>query len=125
MSLRQLAGIFRETKAMRYFLLGLTIVLMVCGQLLFKTVANESNGSPLAFLLRPIFILALVIYGAATVSWILTLRVWPLNVAYPATALAIVLVVAVGALWFGESLSSIQAAGITVIVGGLVLMAFG
>ena len=76
----------------RHALLLSTVALLVGGQLLFKAVANKGQiGFGLLF--DPLFIAALAVYGLATISWIPTLRAWPLAIAYPATALSIALVI--------------------------------
>ncbi len=94
---------------------------MAGGQILFKLVANRSQGG-LDFITSPIFLATLVVYGAATLSWVFTLRLWPLGVAYPATASAIAFVVSASVLLFGETISLVQWSAITMIIAGVLLL---
>lgn len=108
---------------MQFVLLAPTIALMAGGQILFKATANN-GGSGLSFLFQPVFITALFVYAAATISWILTLRMMPISVAYPATALSIVVVVLVGIYAFGETINQTQIIGTVLILIGFIVLAF-
>jgi undecaprenyl phosphate-alpha-L-ara4N flippase subunit ArnE len=107
---------------MRYVLLLATITALAVGQILFKLAARELSGGPWTFLTAPVFLTALVVYAGATLSWIFVLRAFPITVAYPAAALAIVLVMIAGVAFFGETLQPAQWLGAAAIVSGLFLM---
>jgi multidrug transporter EmrE-like cation transporter len=107
---------------MRYLLLFGTVAALALGQILFKLASRNLDGGAWGFLFSPVFVLALAVYGAATLAWIFVLRQWPLTIAYPANALAIVTVLVCGVLFFGESLALPQILGLVAIVGGLVLL---
>jgi multidrug transporter EmrE-like cation transporter len=110
---------------MRYVALFGTIAIMAVGQIVFKILALDAPETPWGFLTRPLFYGTLALYGGATILWLFALRAWPITVAYPSQALAIVLVTAAGLLWFGETLSGVQVAGLGAILGGLCLLALG
>ena len=111
---------------MRYVLLFGTVAGLALGQLLFKLATKSAPPeNPWGFLFAPAFVCALVVYAGATLAWMFVLREWPLSVAYPTFALAIVLVLAAGAVLFGERLSAAQVAGAGTIMLGLVILALG
>lgn len=109
---------------LRYVALFGTIILMVIGQLMLKSVAASSE-SVISAIRQPSLYIGLGVYGLATISWIVSLRLWPLSIAYPAQALAIFIVVLIAVFWMGERLSVVQITGLAGILGGLVLLAFG
>lgn len=115
----------RELVIVRYLLLFGTTILLAIGQVLFKLSSQYDTDKPLSFLFSPVFILSLAVYGTATILWILTLRQFPLTVAYPAQAIAIVTVMVIGIFFFGESLSLVQIAGAVAILIGVVALAAG
>jgi multidrug transporter EmrE-like cation transporter len=107
---------------MRYLLLFGTVAALALGQILFKLASRNLDGGAWGFLFSPVFILALAVYGVATVAWIFAMRQWPLTIAYPANALAIVMVLVCGVLFFGESLNLLQMLGLVSILAGLALL---
>ena len=109
-------------------LLVLFAVSLACGQVLFKAAAQSVKGSmgvdirtALQLATNAYFLLALVIYGAATVLWVYILRDTELSRAYPIVALAFVLVPLLGAFVFGEQLSVRLIIGIAVVILGLAI----
>jgi multidrug transporter EmrE-like cation transporter len=108
---------------MRYLLLSCNLLLLATGQVLFKLTAATSYVSRWEFVLSPTFLLAMVVYAAATVCWIFVLRAWPLNIAYPTQAIAVAIVVLCGRYLFDETLTFTQIGGIIAIIGGVVLLA--
>jgi drug/metabolite transporter (DMT)-like permease len=110
---------------MQYLLLFTTTALLALGQVLFKMTAGDNPSDTWAFLFSPIFLAALVVYGIATLCWILTLRQVPLTAAYPMQALAIVIVLFIGVLVFKEKLSIVQWVGAAAILGGVITLALG
>ncbi len=75
-------------------LLAATVSAIAGGQLLFKLASMAwVAGSGLGGLLQvPWFWAALVVYGGATLAWLMLLRTIPLSAAYPFFALAFVIV---------------------------------
>lgn len=106
----------------RYLLLLGFSLLMATGQMLFKIAADAGQGRPMPqALINGWLMLALVLYGAATLLWVFILRSTPLSIAYPFAALSFV-IVPIGA-WaiFGEPLGWRYAAGMVLIIGGILL----
>lgn len=110
---------------MQYLLLFGTTGLLALGQVLFKLSAGDDPAHPWAFLFSPIFVAAVAIYGVATLMWIFALRQFPISAAYPMQALAIVIVLVIGVVFFRESLNIVQWMGIGAIVVGTLALAMG
>tara|TARA_R110001606_G_scaffold134137_2_gene270381 strand:- start:29 stop:388 length:360 start_codon:yes stop_codon:yes gene_type:complete len=104
-------------------LLLLTPVMIAIGQVLFKMTSvrlTAQTGTPfytVAF--NPIFLLALTIYGSATLLWIYVLKVVPLSYAYSFMALTFVLVPLMAAFFLKEPLTVKYAIGACLIIAGL------
>jgi multidrug transporter EmrE-like cation transporter len=81
-------------------------------------------------LVRSIGILALSLpfwagmmcYAVSVCVWLAALSKAPVSVAYPMLSLGYVVVAAVSALWLGESLTLMKAAGIGLICAGVLLV---
>ncbi|PHS28233.1 MAG: hypothetical protein COA84_01630 [Robiginitomaculum sp.] len=110
--------------------LSLFAFLLAGGQILFKkTALGLADTSGLAnagqLLVSKWFMAALVLYGAATVLWVMILREIPLARAYPFTALGFILVPTAGVLMFGEKLGAGYIFGVVLIIAGLGFIARG
>ncbi|MBK8157505.1 MAG: EamA family transporter [Rhodospirillaceae bacterium] len=108
--------------------LGLYVVILSSGQLLFKKAALSTGTISALADVRMLFQnywlwLALILYGVATVLWVAILQRVPLSTAVLFNALCFVLVPLSAALFFGEGLGWRHAVGITLIVSGLVVVA--
>ncbi len=106
-------------------LLGFTIML-AAGQLLFKKVGLQLQGSQPAtavqnILAAPEIYAALALYGAATILWIWILSRVPLSRAYPYVALGVVLVPLASILVFGERIRPAFWLGAALIVAGIIV----
>ena len=86
------------------------------GQLLFKLAAMDMKNIDISSLLQPKFILALCVYGVATIFWIAVLRHTPLRIAYPFMGLAFLIVPVLSWFWMDEQIS------LNTIVGGTVIL---
>jgi drug/metabolite transporter (DMT)-like permease len=90
--------------------LAIFTFVMVVGQLTFKRVAQSLDGiSGIGAILRhlvlnPWFLAALMLYGGATLLWVMVLRETPLSKAYMFVALAFALVPLGASVLFHESL---------------------
>jgi drug/metabolite transporter (DMT)-like permease len=93
-----------------------TIVLLSVGQVLFKLAAMEMKNIDISTLFQPKLILALCVYGIATVLWIAVLRYTPLVYAYPFVGLAFLIVPVLSWFWMSEPIS------LNTIVGGAVIL---
>ena len=97
-------------------LILLTVVLLSVGQLLFKMAAMDMKNIDIYSLLQPKLILALCVYGIATILWIAVLRHTPLRIAYPFVGLAFLIVPVLSWFWMDEQIS------LNTIVGGTVIL---
>ena len=102
----------------------LCVALLAIGQLLFKLSAAQwrVEGWSLATaanLISPIFLLAVGLYGVATVLWIFALRSVPLTTAFPLYALTFVIVPILAHFFVGEPLSARTMVGAAIIVAGI------
>jgi multidrug transporter EmrE-like cation transporter len=115
-----------------YLLIGLVVILLATGQILFKLAAKQMisadgigtfiavNGRSFGVLL-----IAALLYVAATAAWIQALRRVPLSTAYMFNAAAFVLVPLLGAMLFDERLPRFFVFGTALIIGGILLIALG
>ena len=109
---------------------------MCTGQIFFKKTAIyllKSNvhmsadnilNIIISLLKVPYFFLALIVYACATFLWLFILQKVPLSVAYPFTALAIVIIPLLSIFLFDEKLDVTYWFGSMLIVSGIVVMAF-
>jgi drug/metabolite transporter (DMT)-like permease len=100
------------------------VMLLSAGQLLFKAVASSlAQATSFAFVFglfkNPLFLMALVFYGAATLIWLSVLRSAPLGQAYTLFSLSFVLVPLSAMIWFQEPLGWRYVAGTTLIIAGI------
>ena len=96
---------------------------MAAGQGLFKSpaLAWHAHGSLLTPTVLLRLLVALSVYGVATIAWIWVLQRAPLNLAYPLVALTFVLV-PLGARWmFGETVGMRYWIGVGLIVAGIMV----
>ena len=97
-------------------LILLTVVLLSIGQVLFKLAAMDMKNIDISSLLQPKLILALCVYGFATVLWIAVLRYTPLVLAYPFVGLAFLIVPVLSWYWMSEPIN------LSTIVGGAIIL---
>lgn len=93
--------------------------MMTLGQLLFKATSRRAFSTPTDLLLDWKFLVAVTVYGAATILWIRILKSMPLSTAYPlAMGATIALTSLLGIGIFDEDFTVVKAVGI-----GLVILA--
>ena len=105
--------------------------LMSLGQILFKkTALSISTLGALSLIdgiMKAIFIpwlyLALSVYALATVFWLYILQRIPLTIAYPFSALAMIIVPILATILFGEKLSISYWFGLLLIISGIAIIA--
>ncbi len=104
------------------FALTLTCVLAIsAGQILFKLAARAATGDA-GFpwdLLNGYLLVAIVVYGSATLLWVWLLKTLPLNVVYPFVGLAFVIVPLLAAWLLAEPLDWRHLAGGALIAAGV------
>ena len=109
---------------------------MCLGQILFKKTATEIKPIfdhfheigviKLFFSLVtiPYFCIALLVYALATFYWLYLLQKIPLSIAYPFTALAMVIIPVLSIIIFNEKLSLSYWMGAILIVAGICVISF-
>ena len=103
------------------------VIAISVGQILFKLAAARLDAtSPRALagtlLLNPPLLLALAVYGLATLGWVWLLKDRSLSSAYPLFALSFVLVAVMGRFFLGETLSPPVLVGSMLVVAGVVVI---
>ena len=112
--------------ALTILLLISCVLLLSIGQLLFKLAAESFPktfvwDSIFSFLVNKYFILALLIYGVATICWVWLLSKVPLSRAYPFIALAFILVPIMSNFFLGEKIPLTVILGSSIIIIGLIV----
>jgi len=110
-----------------FILAVLTALLMALGQIFFKKAAilnadSESTVFLIKYLKNYWFLLAIFIFGVATVVWVKALSKSNLSTLYPVLSLAFVMVPLMSIFLFKEKLSVIGMIGVATIVVGVILM---
>ena len=108
-------------------------VLMSIGQILFKKTAlflveNSNEGLSLLdgifkALTVPWLYMALCVYAMATICWLYILQRIPLSLAYPFSALAMIMVPIIAVYLFGERLTWSYWIGVLFIFTGIIIIA--
>ena len=112
---------------LQYAQIVAVVALMTGGQLLFRMTAVGApslatwNGLS-TLIMNPLFLLALFIYGAATLLWVGVLQQVPLSRAYAFTALSFVIVPVAAIVLFGEPASARLGIGVVLVIAGLALI---
>ena len=103
----------------------LSPVLLVCGQLLFKLTARGKDilslSDMIKLLLSPYMIVAIILYGIATLLWVYILTKMPISYAYPIQSLAFPLVVMLAVPLFKEIVPVNRWIGIGIILIGVII----
>lgn len=108
------------------FLAILTAFSMASGQLLFKIGAANWKGTTLvewfmSFISNPFLVSAIFLYAFTVLIWIYVLRVLPLSLAYPITALSYVIVPVLSFLLLKEKITIHNFIGMGLIIGGVIV----
>ena len=102
---------------------------MAGGQVLFKAAALRylPDGTvaerAVSLVFNAYFLGAVALYVALTVLWVWLLTFIPLSRAYPFVALAFAITPLLGGMVFAEPITAKLLAGITLLLGGLLLIA--
>lgn len=119
---------------MGYVYIAITVVLTVAGQLLIKKGMLELGEAPsdgsLAMFVVSAFLNWKVVFGLgsavlAAVAWMLALSKIDISFAYPFMASAIVFVLALSPMMFGEVVPWNRWAGVALVCVGLIVAAQG
>lgn len=102
-----------------------TLTMLACGQVLFKMVSAQlSFQRPLSFLSGTL-LLALFVYGAATLLWLAVLARVPLSLAFPFYGLSFLLIPAFSWWLLHEPIRPQTWIGGAVILVGVVIASWG
>ena len=104
----------------------LTACSMAGGQILFKLGAAKWNGETFiqwlwSFVTNPFLVFAVILYGITTIVWIYVLRLLPLSIAYPLTALAYVIVPVISYFFLHEKINIHTLLGSFLIIQGVII----
>ncbi|MFZ1814667.1 MAG: EamA family transporter [Rhizobiaceae bacterium] len=119
-------GLAQPTQTQNYIIILCVVSIIALGQMLFKTVGTRLGTAGFEAFLHDfraagLFILALALYGIATIGWVLALRNVPLSTAYLFMALSFVIVPMMAWWWLGEPLSVRFFMGSALILVGIVM----
>jgi multidrug transporter EmrE-like cation transporter len=114
-------------------LIAASVACSSCSQVLLKAAmtrpviqdaisAGKAMPIALAVLGSQMVIGGLALFGLSALLWLAVLARAPLSTAYPMVAVGMVITVAAGSLLFGEPMSPAKIAGVSLIVGGVVLI---
>ncbi|MGO8834534.1 MAG: DMT family transporter [Roseiarcus sp.] len=106
---------------MSWLVLFLAIAISMVGQTLLKAAAGSDTF--ISQLLDWRTLLGLFLYGSAALFYIIALRNIPMSVALPFTAVSYIAAALIGHYVFAEPLGGARIAAITLIGGGVVLLA--
>ena len=102
-----------------------TVAALSVGQVLFKVASATLKLGSLGTFLSPPLLAALVIYGAATVAWLIVLSRVPLSSAFPFYGLTFFFVPALASFFLGEKMNVSTVVGSIVIAAGVLICAKG
>src|SRR5580698_4432482 len=104
-----------------YLGLGAAILLGICGQIALKSAAF---GAPslAAQLFNPLTLLGLVIYGLASMGYIVALNRIPVSIAFPSVAASYAIVAVMAHFVWSEPLGLPQIGGIALIAAGVIVI---
>ena len=102
-------------------------LLMATGQILFRLCSSRHMGAsilnlPSLLFCNPIFYIALVLYGSATIIWLWLLTRYSLATAYPFAALAVAMVPVLEVIFFRTHLSAGYWIGLVLMISGLIII---
>ena len=106
-------------------LLAGTILVLAAGQVLFKFAAGGIQINEPRSFLSVALLVAVAVYGIATVMWLLVLSRVPLSVAFPFYGVTFLLVPLLAAMFLREPLRMQTLLGGVVILAGVAISARG
>lgn len=107
------------------FLLTATLLLLSFGQILFKWSSKYVLLDDPRTFLSPSLVAGLIVYGLATIMWILVLKRLPLSIAFPFYGLTFLLVPLLAHFMLGDRLSGQTLLGSCIIIIGIVVVNWG
>ncbi|GAP65644.1 hypothetical protein MBSD_n0934 [Mizugakiibacter sediminis] len=120
---------------MGYFLILLTVLLTVYGQIVIKWQVNLAGALPAQFSERTLFLLKLIVNPwilsalaaafLASIAWMAAMTRFELSKAYPFMALNFVLVGILAVHLFGETVNPAKIVGLVLVIAGLIVSSQG
>ena len=113
-----------SSQAFSYLLVAFCVVALAIGQIVFKFVGIRLASLTDLFTDVPALALlgiAVTLYAASTLAWIVALRTLPLTHAYTLMALGFILVPLTAHFLLGEPLTTRLIAGSVVIIAGILI----
>lgn len=112
---------------MQYILLGINILLLVLGQIMWKIASGQiyfqlSYRGFISCILNPYFIAGGILYAAATIFWLYLLSQKQLSDIYPLHSLCYPVASVIGILFFNETITINKTIGLSMISLGAVFM---
>lgn len=110
---------------MIWYMGSLLVALMLAvGQALFKASAiswaeKDKAGFSVLNIISTTFVASLVLYGLATILWIIVLRNLPLSKAYPIMLVGSACIPLIGYFFFNEALTIRYMVGFGIVLAGL------
>ena len=109
-----------------YALLGINMILLLTGQILWKLGVCDLKSitvqSLLACILSPLILSGLVLYGIATIIWLILLSREQFSIIYPLQSLSYILGVVAASTLFKEQIPLTRWLGVIVIIIGAFLI---
>ena len=104
-----------------YFIVGMCVLVLAVGQILFKLSAIElnQNGSQLSYRAASVFFIAMCLYGFASLAWVWALQKIELSRVYPLMSLTFILVPFLAYYFLGESVGPSFYVGAIIIAVGV------
>jgi len=110
---------------MIYLVVLLNIILLVAGQIAWKSVLQQQGGihvsNLFSVLFSPLLLLGILFYALATGLWFVVLSRLPFSLAYPLQSLAYVVGVFAAWYFFGENVPMNRLIGASFIVLGSII----
>lgn len=102
----------------------LVAIMLAIGQALFKASAiswaeKDKAGFGVLNIISTTFIASLVLYGIATILWIVVLRNLPLSKAYPIMLVGSACIPLIGYFFFNEEITLRYIVGFGIVIAGL------
>jgi drug/metabolite transporter (DMT)-like permease len=117
----------RGLDGIHWAMFAVIALVVAVGQILFK-ITSLSLGSPdnslTALLKNSSFWIAIILYGAATVAWILAIRSVPISRAYMFMALTYVFVPILSAIVLKEQIGMTNVVASFLIISGIIISAW-
>lgn len=99
----------------------ISVLLSVAAQFALKAGVKSHPAAGWLFVLQPMVLLGLALYGLGAIVWLSVLSRWDVSKAYPLVGMGFVLTAIVG-FFIGEELSAPRWAGVALICLGVALV---